>query len=65
MLRLSKKKILIILAERKMTVADFAASQGMRPNNLSALLNRGSCQPTTAGKLAETLGVSVVEIVED
>ena len=65
MLKLSKKKIMIILAERCMTVSGFADLLGMRANNLSALLGRGTCYPTTAGKIASVLSVPVESIVEE
>lgn len=64
MLKLSKKKIMIILAERNMTINQLADLLGMRANNLSSLLSRGTCYPQTAGTLAEALHVAVTEIVE-
>ena len=64
MIKLSKPKIMVILAERSMTVKMLAERMGMKPNNLSALLNRNTCQTTTAGKLAATLGVPVETIIE-
>ena len=64
MLKLSREKIMIILAERSMTVKMLAEQMGIRPNNLSALLNRNTCQTTTAGKLATALKVPVESIIE-
>ena len=65
LLRLSKKKIMVILAERGMKISGLADLLGMRANNLSALLGRGTCYPTTAGKIASVLKVPVESIVED
>lgn len=36
---------------------------GCSAQNLSVILNRGSCKPATAGKIAAALGVSVESIV--
>ena len=36
---------------------------GCSAQNLSVILNRGSCKPATAGKLAAALGVPVESIV--
>lgn len=55
---------MVILAERSMTVKDLSELLGMLPNNLSALLSRGSCQAPTAGKIARALNVPVSDIVE-
>lgn len=64
MLHLSKQKILIILADRGMRTKQLSELVEMKPNNLSALLSRGSCSPITAGKIARALNVSVSDIVE-
>lgn len=36
---------------------------GCSAQNLSVILNRGSCKPATAGKIAQALGVPVESIV--
>ncbi len=36
---------------------------GCSAQNLSVILNRGSCKPATAGKIAAALGVPVESIV--
>lgn len=36
---------------------------GCSAQNLSVILNRGSCKPATAGKIAAVLGVPVESIV--
>lgn len=37
---------------------------GCSAQNLSVILNRGSCMPITAGKIAQALGVPVESIVQ-
>ena len=64
-MKLSRKQIMVILAERGMTVKELAELLGMLPNNVSATLSRGSCMAPTAGKIAKALGVPVSEIVEE
>ncbi len=63
-MRLSKSKIMVLLAERGLTMAQAAALVGMLPNNFSSLLSRGTCQTTTAGRIAAALEVPVSSIVE-
>ena len=65
MLCVSKRKVLLILAERGMSIGDLAERAGFKRNNLSLLLSRGSCLPPTAGRLATALGVSVRDVLED
>ncbi len=65
MLRLSKKRVLILLGERGMTQKALAEKMGLLPNNLSVLLNRKSVYPATAAKIASALNVRVEDILED
>lgn len=64
-MKLKTRKILILLAEKRMTKATWAAKCGMSRQNIGAILSRGTCTPITAGKLAVGLGVPVIEIVEE
>lgn len=52
------------LAEKKMSKSEFAVRCGVSRQNISTILGRGTCQPRTAGKLAEGLGVPLSEIVQ-
>lgn len=52
------------MAEQKLTNKAVAKRIGMHANNLSAVLNRGSCNPVTAARIAEGLGIHVSEIVK-
>lgn len=65
MLRLSKKRILILLGERGLNQKDLAVRMGVIPSNLSVLLNRRSVYPATAARIASALNVSVEDILED
>ena len=62
-MKLSKARVMVILAERGMSVKDLAGVMGIQPSNLSALLNRGGCMAPTAGKVARALDVPVQEII--
>mgnify|MGYP001037181174 CR=1 FL=1 len=53
-----------ILAERGLTKAAYAASCGISRQNISTIIRRGTCEPKTAGKLAEGLGVPVADIIK-
>ena len=63
-MRLNKQKILSLLADKQMTRSNLAKASGIRPQNLSTILKRGSCEPITAGKIARGLGVPVEAILK-
>lgn len=65
MMHLSKRKIMIILAERELRIKDLAALLGMCSSNLSATLNRSSVYPATAMRIANALDVPVSDILSD
>ena len=65
MLKISKSKVMILLAERGLSVSQAAGLIGMKPNNFSALLSRGFCMTTTIGKVAAALDVPVTSVIED
>ena len=44
--------------------AGLARRMGCSAQNLSVILNRGSCKPATAGKIAAALGVPLEELLE-
>lgn len=64
-MRLDQKKILCILAERRMTQTELATKAQLSRQSVSTILRRGTCNTPSAGKLAEGLGVSVEEIILD
>lgn len=64
-MKIRRDKINILLAEQGMTKAELAAITGVSRQNISTIINRGTCEPRTAGKLADGLGVPVSEIIEE
>ena len=64
-LKLNVTRIIVILAEQGITKAELARRCGLSRQQISVILGRGTCTPTSAGKLAAGLGVSVVEIMKE
>lgn len=63
-MKIDKSRVRLFMAEQKLTNKAVAKRIGMHANNLSAVLNRGSCNPVTAARIAEGLGIHVSEIVK-
>lgn len=63
-MKISKQRIQFYMAEQRLTTKKLAEKIGMMPQNLSGILSRGSCQPVTAARIADGLGVDVADIVE-
>lgn len=61
---ISTVRIETVLAERGMTKSALAENCGLSRQSISTILRRGYCEPKTAGKLAEGLGVPVSAIIE-
>ena len=53
------------IAELGVTKKDLAARCDISAQNISTIIRRGTCEPKTAKKLADGLGVSVTEIIEN
>ena len=64
-MRISKQCVLIAMAKAEMNIKKLAERIGMKPQNLSAILSRGTCRPETANKIAEGLGVEIREIMKE
>lgn len=62
-MELNTRRVDVLLAERGMKRKNLAESAGLSKSNLSAVLNRGTCTTSTAGKIAQGLGVPVTEII--
>jgi len=62
---ISTKRIETFLADRRMTKTALADLCGVSRQSISTLLRRGTCEPRTAGKLAEGLGVPLNDILEE
>lgn len=64
-MRISKQNILIAMANAETNITKLAERIGMKPQNLSTILSRGSCRPETAKKIAAGLGIDVQEIIKE
>lgn len=64
-MKISKQKIQIRMAEKKMTMTALAAASGMSRQQLSVIIAKGVCNPASAGKIAEGLGATVIDIAEE
>lgn len=58
-------KIKSLLAERKLSCYAFAQKCGVSRQAISRIFKRGTCNYVTAGKIADALEVSVLEIVKE
>ena len=63
-MKISKRKIELLLAEKRITSSTLAELSGLSRQSVSAIKQRGTCNPTTAAKLAKGLCVDVAEIIE-
>ena len=63
-LKISKQKIEILQAARKMTATKLSELSGVTRQQISTIKQRGTCQPWTAQKLADAFGVSLESIIE-
>lgn len=64
-MKISKKKVSFIMAEKDMFQKDLAEKAGMSRGNLSVILNGKNCQPKTILKIANALNVEIEAILED
>ena len=60
-MKIDKIKIETILADQGKTKTELSTVC----QNVSTIINRGTCEPKTAGKLAAGLGVPVSEIIKE
>ena len=64
-MRISRGKVDICRARKKMSVADLAAAYGVSRARMNVILNQREVSVVSAGRLADALGVDVTEILED
>lgn len=62
-MQIQSKKIRVLMARSGLTQSKLSDMSGISRQSISTILNRGSCSPKNAGKLAEALGVDVLTIV--
>lgn len=64
-MKINRRKIELILSERNMTKTALAEKSGISRQNISTIWGRGTCEPKTAAKLANGLGVQICQIIEN
>lgn len=63
-MKISREKINICMARKKMTVQALANAYGVSRTRINVLLNQREVSTVSAGKLADALNVDVTEIIE-
>lgn len=64
-MKLSREKINIEMARKKMSVNALAKAYGVSRARINVILNQREVSVVSAGRLADALGVDVTEIIED
>lgn len=64
-MKINARKIELLLVERNMTKTALAEKSGISRQNISTILGRGTCEPRTAAKLTNGLGVEIHKIIEN
>lgn len=64
-MKIDSRKIKLILAEKGMTRTVLSERCGLSRQSISTIMGRGTCSVVSAGKLAQGLGVPVLEIVKE
>lgn len=64
-MKISRDKINIFRARKKMSVSDLAEAYGVSRARINIILNQREVSVVFAGRLADALGVDVTEILED
>jgi len=63
-MKIDPKKIKLLMGMRLLTQAQLAQKAGVARMTINGTLLKGSCSTTTAGKIADALGVEPIEIIE-
>ncbi|MCI8858430.1 MAG: helix-turn-helix transcriptional regulator [Lachnospiraceae bacterium] len=64
-MKISREKINIQMARKKMTVKQLAEAYGVSRARIHVILNQREISVIAAGRLSDALGVDVTEIIED
>lgn len=64
-MKISRDKINICMARKKMTVQALANAYGVSRTRINVLLNQREVSVVSAGRMASALGVDVTEILEN
>ncbi|MGL4547190.1 helix-turn-helix domain-containing protein, partial [Eubacterium aggregans] len=63
-MRIDKSKFQIALGKAGLNQTEFSEKISMSRGNLSTIINGKSCQPKTAAKIANGLGMDLLEIIK-
>jgi len=61
--RINAIAVEVLLAKKGLTKTEMAAKATLTKQAVSTILNRGTCEPKTLGKIASALEVDVSELV--
>lgn len=64
-MQIDRRKIEIIMAQKRMSRGELTEKAGMRDSTFSAALSRGHARPATVGKISAALGVPVADIIKE
>ena len=64
-MKISKNQIQFYMAGKRMTMTSLASASGMSRQQLSVIMAKGTCTPASAGKIADGLGVTVMDIIKE
>lgn len=64
-MKISIRKIEAIMARNGLTKGVLSERSGISRQNISIITLRGTCEPKTAGRIAQALGVDVTEIMDE
>lgn len=64
-MKISREKINIERARKKLSVNALAEAYGVSRARMNVILNQREVSVVSAGRLADALGVDVTEIIED
>ena len=64
-MKINTKRIKTEMANQRLSCAELAEKSGLIRQSISTILKRGTCNYSTAGKVADALKIDVSEIMED
>lgn len=64
-MRINRVKLIAELAKRDMKQSELAVLSGVSRGTICCIANGKSCTPVIANKLANALGMTLEEIIED
>ena len=64
-MKISKRKFELICARKLLGITEVAREMNTSVQSLNKIINRGTCQPIYAGRIAKAIGLDVTEIIDD